>query len=555
ESYSFDEFFKCPKPSTSQSTAGRRAMNVMLVLLLLSLVIVIVIAVVVAFVKHRNNQSKTNQSTDKNDKDIASNDLIIQTKTNFLKLKNCIDKDYVMERFPSRAANFVDDKDMWNSLHREFDLSKPVFGFTFRFVTNDCGRLDTTNECTKVYDDSQIFYSCLYGHHINTRKVKWIANKYNDSRIMTINTFSLWLRVKKYCEYKWKHNETMASKEGFLSGVSFRLPHPSGGSIGDNRAAVTVTGGGGTGVAINTSQRFIAYYEDRVTYQIYTSESMANPNSVNLLGYQFCKVFDTNLTADYLFGFNYNLPKDYVYYVFRYLNLTWSCGQNCSLDTPLSLIELNHKFTTSFTSQMFGTYQSLNTLFGCGKYFYESEPSFKPNDFCETDQRLESVFGLGNDLYFQNNAKFWKWSDVSFKSGANPGIKSEPIFFDSDFTTSLNKFQIDTTKPVMGFTFKLYSSSTSNVNECLTNADTIRCQLYLSPHYYRACIYGEVIDNTNKTIGKLKDSFERKAFAFQYTPSGLKAFPVVGNSDSKTSHSVFSETQIICDNIRNAFAK
>ncbi|CAG2118927.1 unnamed protein product, partial [Medioppia subpectinata] len=434
-------------------------------------------------------------------------------------------------------------------------LSKPVSGFTYQFMSNDCGNLDVLNECTEVYDDPQIFYTCLYGTNKTGGSQTWLARKYNNSLLMTIDTPVLESRVKTYCGFKWKHNDTNLAKEGFFSGVSFRLRHPEillvdMNTINTTSSGLPVNPINGT-VDDNSTRVLVPFYEDKITFQIFTAESLAFPNTVNLLGYQFCKLWDSNLSMSYIYAIKYYLPKDDVYYVFRYLNKTWSCGQNCGPNTPLSLIDLSNNLTTILTSQMFGTNQTLRSLFGCEQYHYESYPSFKPNDFCGTDQRLESVFGLGNDLYFQNNAKFWKWSDVSFKSGANPNIKSESIFFDSDFTTILNKFHIDTTKPVMGFTFKLYSSLTSNVNECLTNADTIRCQLYLNPHYYRACIYAEVIDN--KTIGKLKDSFERKAFAFQYTPSGLKAFPVVGNSDSKTSHSVFSETQLICNNIRNAF--
>ncbi|CAG2101711.1 unnamed protein product [Medioppia subpectinata] len=601
-------------------------MNVLLVLLLISLVIVIVIALIVAFVKHRNNESKTKPVTDKTDKNIASdpknaqkpsttsakanpevqsptttepniqtpskleaevpkpaksdsieskrslnenymfcdiqdtkfqsifnlgNDLIIQTKTEFLKLKDSIDSDEDLEKYFSRSPRFVIDTDLWTDLQSLFDLSKPVFGFTYQFMSNDCGNLDVLNECTEVYDDPQIFYTCLYGTNKTGGSLTWLARKYNNSLLMTIDTPVLESRVKTYCGFKWKHNDTNLAKEGFFSGVSFRLPHPEillvdMNAINTTSSGLPVNPINGT-VDDNSTRVLVPFYEDKITFQIFTAESLAFPNTVNLLGYQFCKLLTTT-APEYWYPFmrirsrfrslrlsrwhfqtllTYWAIND-VYYVFRYLNQTWSCGQNCGPNTPLSLIDLSNNLTTTLTT--------LRSLFGCEQYHYESYSSFKPNDFCGTDQRLESVFGLGNDLYFQNNAKFWKWSDVSFKSGANPGIKSEPIFFDSDFTTILNKFHIDTTKPVMGFTFKLYSSSSSNVNECLTNADTIRCQLHLNPDYYRACIYGEVIDNTNKTIGKLKDSFERKAFAFQYTPSGLKAFPVVGHSDSKTSH-------------------
>ncbi|CAG2107752.1 unnamed protein product [Medioppia subpectinata] len=495
------------------------------------------------------------------------NDLIFQTKTQFLKLNNSIDTDEALEKYPSRSARFYADNEMRLFLASMFviDTYKPVHGFTYQFMSNDCGSLDVLNECTEVYDDSQIFYACIYGTDSQTNKFMWFGMKYNNSRLMILNTPALKSRVTDYCGHKWKHPDTNLAKEGFFSGVSFRLPHPEVRFIEINvtdsgNGTTATTGGYGNTTSVypttgynDTGILFVPYYEDKITYQIFTAESMAYPNTVNLIGYQFCKVYDSNLTdAKYLFHVKYYLPKSEIYYVFRYLNITWSCGQNCNLDTPLSLIQLEHNIlTTSLTSQMFGTNQTLKTLFGCGRYQYDSFPLFKPNDFCGTDQRLESVFGLGNDLYFQNNAKFWKWSDVSFKSGANPGIKSEPIFFDSEFTTILNKFHIDTTKPVMGFTFKLYSSLTSNVNECLTNADTIRCQLYLNPDYYRACIYAEVIDDN--TIGKLKDDFERKAFAFQYTPSGLKAFPPFVRPKGHPYQVVSKETQAICETIRNAF--
>ncbi|CAG2103747.1 unnamed protein product [Medioppia subpectinata] len=428
--------------------------------------------------------------------------------------------------------------------------STAVFGFTYQYMSNNCGSLDVLNECTEVYDDPQIFYTCLYGTNKTGGSQTWLARKYNNSLLMTINTPVLESRVKTYCGFKWKHNDTNLAKEGFFSGVSFRLPHPESLAVDMNTINTTSSGlpvNPINGTADDNSTRvLVPFYEDKITFQIFTAESLAFPNTVNLLGYQFCKLWDSNLSMSYIYAIKYYLPKDDVYYVFRYLNQTWSCGHNCGPNTPLSLIDLSDNLTTTLTT--------LRSLFGCESYHYESYPSFKPNDFCGTDQRLESVFGLGNDLYFQNNAKFWKWSDwsdVSFKSGANPGIKSEPIFFDSDFTSILNKFHIDTTKPVMGFTFKLYTSYTSNVSECFTNADTIRCQLYLNPHYYRACIYAEVIDN--KTIGKLKDDFEQKAFAFQYTPSGLKAFPAVERPKGRPYQLVSDETQAICDTIRNAF--
>ncbi|CAG2106906.1 unnamed protein product [Medioppia subpectinata] len=460
------------------------------------------------------------------------------TKTEFLKLKDCIDTDEALEKFPTRRAEFVNDKDMKTFLSKYwFDIYKPVFGFTFQFMSNSCGSLDVLNECTEVYDDSQIFYACLYGSDTNNASLTSMAAKYNDSRLMLIMSSALNSRAKTYCDSKWKHRESHSSKEGFFSGVSFRLPQPEIESNDtdsgyDNTTAVYPMNG--TAWDNGTA---ISYYDDKITYQVFTAQSMANADTVDLLGYKFSKVYDSNLTDDYHNAFNHYLPKDNVYYVFRYLNRTWSCGQNCGPNTPLSLIFLESNLATTLASQLFGTNQTLKTLFGCGRYQYDSFPLFKPNDFSpwlvsELSQKPNPLLEMKVLLRFKTFTRL-----QSFKSGANPNITSEPISFDSDFTSIVSKFNIDTTKPVMGFTFKLYTKS----KKCLANDDTIRCQLFSSPHYYRACIYGEVI--TNHTIGKLEDTYERKAFAFQYTPSGLNEFP-----DMDSRPQTFKETQLILIN-------
>ncbi|XP_054159165.1 uncharacterized protein LOC128957431 [Oppia nitens] len=494
------------------------------------------------------------------------NDLIFQTLEGFIKLKDSIDRDIGLERLPFLRSKFINDYRMRDQLAKHFNVSEPIFGFTYQFMSRECGELDSIdNECSQIYDNSQAYYTCIYGHENNTGKITHISRKYNQSYIEHILTPKLLERTEKYCALRYKHEENILSKEGVLSGTSFRLPHYPSRIIKLNQTVdnttVDVSFNETDGSESNTttgsnetlSDNYMPLYEDKITYMVFTSEpiNITRNATVNLLGYQFCKVYDDNLTDtsnnNWLSGYRYHLPKSQIYYVFRYLNITFACPQNCTLRSPLSVIEVSKELKMWWSGELFGTNQSFYSLFGCDSYDVVYVNNFSPNDFC-AEQRSQSVFTMGDDLYMQNNGRFWRSYGKRFtnpRGSPKPVLTLSGIVFDSDTTQVINDEGFDITQPVMGFTFKYFTINPLSLSSCDKNTwKSVRCRLYLMPDHYRACIYGYKIGQNGQNTNTKMESLP-----FEYTAAGLRKILNKYWVGSLELRDVYQETRSICDYI------
>ncbi|XP_054160014.1 uncharacterized protein LOC128958223 [Oppia nitens] len=558
-----------------------RQMNV--VIKYLSLVLVIIFGISIQYIYSDGTDYTSTGGSDEplvnkichNDRFISvfnlGNDLIFQLADDFLKLTDCVDRDSGLEMLPYIRSNFVNDHRMRQYLKQYFNLSLPVFGFTYQFASRQCGEVieDYLNECAQVYDDSRIFYACIYGYETKSGKIISIARKYNNSRIEEIQVIGLRLRNEQYCELRYQHPDSPLSKPGILSGTSFRLHHypqivtinaSDDSSIGSNSSVSSTTAPADnvTDSDLNNATIFRPLYEDKITFMMFTTDTKnsSQQSSVHMLGYKFCKVYDEDLnntaTNNWLSGRRYYIPKSQVYHVFRYLNLTFACPQNCTLRSLLSIIDVSPELTVWYSGELFGTNQSLHSLFGCDSYDMVYVNNFSPNEFC-ADQRSQSVFTMGDDLYLQNNGRFWRRYDKRFtnpRGNPLPVLTLSSIVFDSDIARLLHEENIDITRPVMGFAFKYFTINPVSLSTCGNNKAllSVRCRLYLMPDNYRACIYGykfsdKVSDNHQKQQQRME------SLPFEYTPAGLRIMLNKYWVGSLELRDVYQETRSICDYI------
>ena len=120
-------------------------------------------------------------------------------------------------------------------------------------------------------------------------------------------------------------------------------------------------------------------------------------------------------------GFTYNISvnSSEIYHLFiynsRFMSGIMSCGINCTLDSPLSVIHIEEIGISVNTS----TNKYLKTLLRCN----EKPKPFNPFRFSE-QKKFTSILNLGNEYFVQNGRHFWRLSGFQYPKGIPQELKT-----------------------------------------------------------------------------------------------------------------------------------